>query len=300
MSIHEADRILNWAAEHAVQDVAFLGGEPTLHPQLAEFVNLAKSVGIPSIRLTTNASARFLEIARSAVIDDINFVYISLDGATDRSHDTIRGSGSFARCIEAMQILAERSRPFGITHTVNTLSLGQLDAILALAERSGCRVLNVHWLSPTGRASSQLLTVPVAKWLEVCDQLFAYQTSRHDLAVQTQAAYIDRHGHHAWTSSIDSRHCAVRSLDNLQFMPDGRVFVCGLLVEREDLHAFRWSGQGLQRRGGESESTIAEGFKGEGCPVRCNGIVPSSAGADSLIPVCIYERIYSPHSESRR
>jgi MoaA/NifB/PqqE/SkfB family radical SAM enzyme len=240
-----------------------------------------------------------LEIARSDLIEDIDFVYISLDGATQRSHDTIRGSGSFARCIQAMQTLSERSRPFGITHTVNALSLDELDEILALAERSGCRVLNIHWLSPTGRASSQLLTVPVAEWLEVCDQLFAYQPSRHDLTVQTQAAYIDRLGQRAWTSSVDSSHCAVRSLDNLQFMPDGRVFVCGLLVEREDLHAFRWSGRELERRSGCSESTIAEEFKGEGCPVRCNGIVPRSEGAESLIPVCIYERIYSPNSESR-
>jgi 7,8-dihydro-6-hydroxymethylpterin dimethyltransferase len=80
------------AAEGAPEVVQFSGGEPTLHPRLLEFVELAQRKGISYVMINTNGiriarDDRFLEgLARLRP-----HVYLQFDGFEERTNKTLRG-----------------------------------------------------------------------------------------------------------------------------------------------------------------------------------------------------------------
>src|SRR6202048_3140649 len=81
------------------------GGEPTVRPDFWELVDYATAhrVGVKfstnGVRITPKAAAR---LAGSDYLD----VQISLDGATEAVNDTVRGAGSYAMAVRALENLA--------------------------------------------------------------------------------------------------------------------------------------------------------------------------------------------------
>ncbi len=69
-------------------------GEPLLHPQLEDFVAQARRRGV-MVAVSTNAVALEPERAQALLAADLDWLYVSLDGATAATHDAHRGEGSF-------------------------------------------------------------------------------------------------------------------------------------------------------------------------------------------------------------
>ncbi len=291
MEFEAAGDILRWAKAANVQDVAFLGGEPSLYPNISALLNLSRSIGIPANRFITNGSRPFIKLMSTSAADYIDWVYVSLDGPDEITNDAIRGRGTFAQAMRSMAMLRDKKLPFTITSSITPSSSGRLNDLLTLAEGSGCRTLNIHWVSPSGRARDGASSVAPAIWLELCDQVRDYRPSRPDLDVQCQLAYARR----GPTSglALDVNACAVRDRTNLQFMPDGSVYACGLLVDRPGMNAYRWVNQSLRISMTPSELTLCRSHE-PGCPARREvlGEVFTEEAAD-YTPLCIYQRFHN-------
>ncbi len=81
------------AAEGEPEVVQFSGGEPTIHPQIVDFVQLAKERGIRFVMLNTNGirlarDRRFVERVAAAGAH----MYFQFDGLELRTHLAIRGT----------------------------------------------------------------------------------------------------------------------------------------------------------------------------------------------------------------
>jgi mycofactocin radical SAM maturase len=80
-------------------------------------------------------------------------VQISLDGATAEVNDAVRGQGSYAMAIAAMEHLAAAGfAGFKISVVVTRQNAGQLDEFKALADRYGAQ-LRLTRLRPSGRGA---------------------------------------------------------------------------------------------------------------------------------------------------
>ena len=80
-------------------------------------------------------------------------VQISLDGATAEVNDAVRGAGSYAMAIAAMEHLAAAGfAGFKISVVVTRQNAGQLDEFKALADRYGAQ-LRLTRLRPSGRGA---------------------------------------------------------------------------------------------------------------------------------------------------
>ena len=78
---------------------------------------------------------------------------ISLDGATAEVNDAVRGAGSYATALRAMQNLADAGfRGFKISVVMTRHNVGQLDAFKALADRFDAQ-LRITRLRPSGRGA---------------------------------------------------------------------------------------------------------------------------------------------------
>jgi mycofactocin radical SAM maturase len=124
------------------------GGEPTVRRDFWELVEYATSHHV-GVKFSTNGSritpARAEWLRGSDYVD----VQVSLDGATPEVNDRIRGAGSYATAVRAMELLAGTG--FKLSVVVTRSNAGQLDAFKSLADSYGA-VLRVTRLRPSGRA----------------------------------------------------------------------------------------------------------------------------------------------------
>jgi MoaA/NifB/PqqE/SkfB family radical SAM enzyme len=289
MSMTAADvgAIGRWLVRAGVGNVAVLGGEPTLHRDVVGIFEALRSSGIDQLRLITNGTPRARRLLAGPLAELVDRTYVSLDGATPAVNDALRGKGTFRHAMLAIELLRDKAMPFVITSTLGRDAVEQLDELLELAETSGCETLNIHWLSSVGRARHRHLAVSAERWARVVSYIAEYSPRRRDLQVECQVGSVSPRSY--WARSVDPRACAVRDRTNLQFMPDGQVFSCGLLVDTPRQAAYRWDGGSLLQRKAPSELSLCCTFERTGCPVRT--LLLGEESARDSVPVCIYERV---------
>lgn len=123
------------AAAHDNPTIAFLGGEPLLHPDclpLLEYATRRTRV----VNISTNGLLVTAEVAEALAALPVN-VQVSVDGADPAVHDFIRGKGSFAKTLAAVELLAAKGDPARLTiASVLTRSLlGQVQDLVARCDR---------------------------------------------------------------------------------------------------------------------------------------------------------------------
>jgi MoaA/NifB/PqqE/SkfB family radical SAM enzyme len=127
--------------------VWFGGGEPSLQPALAAYVEQARRLGYQRIRVQTNG-LRFAypAYARRLVDAGMNEVCLSVKGADAATHDGLtRIPGGFALLERAAENLAGMGVRLGADVLMTTRSLDQLTAVVERFGSLGCVELT-FWL----------------------------------------------------------------------------------------------------------------------------------------------------------
>lgn len=79
-----------WCENEPLENIRFSGGEPTLHKNIVEVVEYAKSKGITRIAISTNGSNK-MELYEKLVIAGVNDFSISLDACCADDGDKMAG-----------------------------------------------------------------------------------------------------------------------------------------------------------------------------------------------------------------
>src|SRR5260370_3447464 len=128
------------------------GGEPTVRPDFWELVEYA-TVHHVGVKFSTNGVKIDAAAARMLAASDYVDVQISLDGATAEVNDAVRGPGSYATAMRAMQNLADAGfTGFKLSVVMTRQNISQLDAFKALADRFVAQ-LRITRLRPSGRGA---------------------------------------------------------------------------------------------------------------------------------------------------
>jgi mycofactocin radical SAM maturase len=128
------------------------GGEPTVRGDFWELVDYATAHQV-GVKFSTNGSRIDADVAARLAAADYVDVQISLDGATAEVNDYVRGAGSYATAMRAMEHLAGACfRGFKISVVVTRENAGQLDAFKAIADRYEAQ-LRLTRLRPSGRGA---------------------------------------------------------------------------------------------------------------------------------------------------
>jgi mycofactocin radical SAM maturase len=128
------------------------GGEPTVRPDFWELVDYATAHHV-GVKFSTNGVKITPDRARQLAGSDYVDVQISLDGATAEVNDAVRGPGSYATALRAMENLAAAGfRGFKISVVITRQNMGQLDEFKAIADRFGAQ-LRLTRLRPSGRGA---------------------------------------------------------------------------------------------------------------------------------------------------
>lgn len=145
----ELERIIAELSDLGVVDLALSGGEPLMYPDLPDLISFARAAGM---RVGTSTNGAPLTARRAERLRDagLSRLQISIDGPAP-VHDRIRGRGSFARAVTAV----ERSLAAGLrTHlcfTAMRSNHAYLGDVIELARSMGVDGFNLSQFVPVGR-----------------------------------------------------------------------------------------------------------------------------------------------------
>jgi mycofactocin radical SAM maturase len=148
----EAKAVIDELERMQVFYVNIGGGEPTIRNDFWELLDYAVAHHV-GVKFSTNGSRLTPEAAVRLASTDYVDVQISLDGATADVNDDVRGEGSFATAVQAMENLAAAGfEAFKLSVVCTRQNIGQLDAFKAIADRYGAQ-LRLTRLRPSGRGA---------------------------------------------------------------------------------------------------------------------------------------------------
>ena len=144
------------------------GGEPTVRSDFWELVDYATAHQV-GVKFSTNGVKIDKKVAARLAASDYVDVQISLDGATAEVNDAVRGPGSFAMAVRALENLSEAGfKDAKISVVVTRHNVSQLDDFKALANKYGA-TLRITRLRPSGRGA------------DVWDELHPTQAQQREL-----------------------------------------------------------------------------------------------------------------------
>ncbi len=153
------EKALAGAKKFGYSNVSLTGGEPTLHSQFKEVIDLAVRYGY-SICMPTNGYnfKEWIDIFKKLPKDSFLPVF-SLESVNKERHDTIRREGSYDRLLENFKICRGLKIPFRIISAISTANFDETFEIAIFAKKKGAHSLSVTTVLPCPRSENNKLVL---------------------------------------------------------------------------------------------------------------------------------------------
>lgn len=236
---HEVD-ISEWLAfvevlaAGGLRSLVLSGGEALLRPEAVDLAVRALELGVQRTTLVTNGL-----VFRGSVPDRIALaqrrfdgfgVHVSLDGATDETHDWMRGIGTFRRTFRSLRRLNAAGGSITGVHTVfHRGNVHEFEACAALAAQLGASTWTVFPIAALGRATQiQERRLDERTWRDLisrCPEL----ERRYGLAIGVMGPVLSDE----WPPAVaDVPTPRFQHAQQACVGPDGQVFTCPPLRDR--------------------------------------------------------------------
>ncbi len=251
--------INKWLAMFAktAQDtnVIFLGGEPTLHPDLSKAVRTAGSLNYTSVTIDTNGYL-FHDILEKISPEELDFLSFSLDGATASTNDRIRGKGCFDQVISGIKAARQKGFLCSMIYTVSCDNIQDLDKMPDLVSSLGIDRFFIQVVGLRGESAKPSHAGQISKemWLDTIPKV-AETIARSGIAVSYPKVFLD---------PDEVFECAGTVARNFFVFPNGRVYQCPI-CEDYPLHSFTIKNDVLVKTPPVNETDLFRLSIPEGC-----------------------------------
>ncbi len=243
------------------KNLIFLGGEPTLHPDLPAAVEYARTLGFGSITIDTNGYL-FHDILSKVKPGEVDYFSFSLDGAIRETNDRIRGEGSFDACIAGIRKANSRGFATSLIYTVSSANIHEVDMLPPLLKDLGIDRFFIQIIGLRGRSAKgkrtrirrQKLQVTKSQWLNTVPRV-ARRIAESGITVTYPKVFLGR---------TENFECAGLVADNYFVFPNGRVYRCPL-CEDFALHSLIFKNNRLMPAEKLNESDLFQLNIAEGC-----------------------------------
>ena len=236
-------------------NLIFLGGEPTMHPDLAHGIRTAKKIGYHSVTVDTNGFL-FHDLLDNIAPSDAVLSF-SLDGPSAEINDPIRGAGVFSTCTANLRRSVDMGFKVSLIYTVSRQNIDHLRLMPALLHQMGVFRFFIQVIGLRGKSAatheSKLQLTP-EEWLAVIPET-ARKAADLGIHVIFPKVFLDKD---------EVFECAGNVAENFFIFPNGRVYLCPL-CEDFPINTFRIENSRLVRNTGLVEDKFFSLKIPEGC-----------------------------------
>jgi MoaA/NifB/PqqE/SkfB family radical SAM enzyme len=235
-------------------NLIFLGGEPTLHPDLAFGIKKARDMGYGSITVDTNGYL-FNDLLDNISPEDA-VISFSLDGPEPSVNDPIRGEGVFEVCTQNLKKAVSMGFKTSLIYTVSRLNLDHLQRMPELLAEWGVNRFFIQVIGLRGKSAAEGrdLQLTPDEWLAVVPPV---AVAAGGLGIPTTYPKV-------FLDEGEKFECAGRVAENFFVFPNGRVYRCPL-CEDHPIHSLEIADDRLVERAGLNEDRFFELDIPEGC-----------------------------------
>ena len=243
------------------KNMIFLGGEPTLHPDLADAIGFAHNLGFGSITVDTNGYL-FNNILEKVTPDQVDNFSFSLDGATPATNDRIRGRGSYETCVSGIRKAVSKGFDTSLIYTVSSANLNELEGMDSVLKNLGVGRFFIQIIGLRGRSACQepgtaadgIYQVDRQDWLDTVPG-HAQKIAESGITVSYPRVFLNPN---------EQFECAGLVADNYFIFPNGRVYRCPL-CEDYPVHSLEFKEDQLVSTARLNESDFFQLDIPEGC-----------------------------------
>jgi MoaA/NifB/PqqE/SkfB family radical SAM enzyme len=197
-----------------------------MHPRFGECLDLIAGHGLTYHFLTNarNFSKTLKALMPPNRRSRLGGISFSLDGATEATHDGIRGKGSYREVVTAIATCQALGIETSIITTVNRVNRHEIDQLALLGAHLRVRRQIFGHQNPTERNMGEDLILPLSEWRAVERDVARVMTEfRHEISMAV-GFYTDYY----------LPRCAPLSLDDLNIDYRGRLTLCCQLSNYRD------------------------------------------------------------------
>ena len=245
-----------FAQKSNIANVIFLGGEPTIHPDLSFAIKKAKNMGYNSITVDTNGYL-FNDILSKVSPDDVDYFSFSLDGATRKTNNMIRGEGSYDKCIEGIKKAVSMGFGTSLIYTVSSANIHELEMMADLLDDLNIERFFVQVIGIRGKPAQinqEKLQVSRSEWLSIIPDV-AEKVAKRGITVSYPKVFLN---------SEETFECAGLVAENYFIFPNGRVYRCPI-CEDFPLHSMIFKDNRLVNTSKLNENDLFNLNIPEGC-----------------------------------
>jgi MoaA/NifB/PqqE/SkfB family radical SAM enzyme len=255
------ETMLQWlelfAAPGKKSNVIFLGGEPTMHPELSHGIKRAKELGM-AVTVDSNGFL-FNDILNKTSPDLLDFLSFSLDGPDAAVNDPIRGQGVFDICTANMRRALDMGYNVSVIYTVSSLNISYLHRMVPLLADMGVKRFFIQVIGLRGNSAQESVgeegwQVSPEQWLDTVPRV-AQAAVEAGIHVTYPKVFL---GHD------ETFECAGRVTENFFIFPNGRVYRCPL-CEDHPIHSLEIKEKQLVSAGTLTEENFFQLNIAEGC-----------------------------------
>lgn len=162
--LNDAKREIEQYYNKGCRSLGFLGGEPTIYPDLMEVIRFAKEKGYERIALTTNGRlCADMQFCERLIDAGVNRFTVSIHSHDQKTEDMItRVPGNFKKKVRALKNLVLLQKkgliPYGVSinGVISRYNYKTLDAFIAFFKRMGIRDIRLNFIRLEGLAEEDI------------------------------------------------------------------------------------------------------------------------------------------------
>ncbi len=239
-------------------NLIFLGGEPTMHPDLVHAIRFAKKTGYSSVTVDTNGFL-FHDFLDRVTPADLDFLSFSLDGPNAEVNDPLRGDGVFDTCSQNLQAAVAAGFNVSLIYTVSRYNIKHLHEMVPLLVQWGVKRFFIQVIGIRGRTAVN----GADKWQLAPEEWLAkIPAVATDAATQGITTIFPK----VFLEPDEIFECAGRVAENYFIFPNGRVYQCPL-CEDYPVNGYRVEESRLIKNSGFTETGLFSLDIPEGCVI---------------------------------
>jgi MoaA/NifB/PqqE/SkfB family radical SAM enzyme len=275
---------LNYFFPLNFKHVEITGGESCLSPYFLATIKEAKKIGYTTGVSTNGTNSHIFKLITPKLVDKITF---SLDGATAKTHNRLRGPKAYQLCLQNIKNTVAQGYRVEVIYTVHRYNLKEIGPVIKLLDQLKIARLTFGFINNIGSATlNQHFLIEPKNWIAAKKTIEINSKTKY-LSLRYPPLFVNK-SEFELIKSDTNYHCFMADPVKIEIYPDGYFYSCCFVTHNKELALGRII-DGHVEANKTNIREYSQKYHNLSCPALQTGFIFSNN--HKLVPVCLYYKI---------